>query len=33
LDALMLSIEKARTGAAPGLFDDLPLAVRPHQGR
>jgi methylated-DNA-[protein]-cysteine S-methyltransferase len=29
----MLSIEKARTSAAPGLFDDLPLAVRPHQGR
>jgi len=25
----MLSIEKARTSAAPGLFDDLPLAVRP----
>jgi methylated-DNA-[protein]-cysteine S-methyltransferase len=25
----MLSIEKARTSAAPVLFDDLPLAVKP----
>jgi methylated-DNA-[protein]-cysteine S-methyltransferase len=26
----MLSIEKARTSAAPALFDDLPLAVKPR---
>lgn len=26
----MLTIEKARTSAAPSLFDDLPLAARPR---
>ncbi len=29
----MLNIERARTGAAPSLFDDLPLAARPSRGR
>ena len=29
--ARMLSIERARIGGAPGLFDDLPLAVRPRR--
>jgi methylated-DNA-[protein]-cysteine S-methyltransferase len=26
----LLAIEKARSGDAPGLFDDLPLAVKPR---
>ena len=29
--ARMLSIERARVGEAPGLFDDLPLSVRPRR--
>ena len=26
----MLAIERARTSTAPGLFDDLPLSVKPR---
>jgi methylated-DNA-[protein]-cysteine S-methyltransferase len=29
----MLSIERAQTGAAPTLFDDLPLMARPAKRR
>ncbi len=29
--ARMLSIERAQVGGAPGLFDDLPLSVRPRR--
>lgn len=29
--ARMLSIERAQIGAAPSLFDDLPLSVRPRR--